>query len=90
MNRRLAFTFACTLAFVVNACAPKEKSAVSESALQQFAIRYTAAWCSARRSPDGRFLTYRVVGASGPLPRLDDLILVENFSEELKAKVRPK
>ncbi len=31
---------------VVTACAPKEPSAVRDSALQEFAVRYTAAWCS--------------------------------------------
>lgn len=46
MTRRLAFKFALALTFVVNACAPKEKSAVNDSVLKEFAIRYTAAWCS--------------------------------------------
>ena len=46
MTHRLVFTLALGLTLVVSACAPKEKSAVSDSALQQFAIRYTAAWCS--------------------------------------------
>jgi hypothetical protein len=61
MTHRLAFPFACVLALVVNACAPKEQSAVNDSAvndsavnksavsdttLQAFAARYTAAWCS--------------------------------------------
>lgn len=48
INRRtsLAFTFACALTVVVSACAPKEKSALNDSALHEFAVRYTAAWCS--------------------------------------------
>ena len=43
MTRRLAIAFAM-LSFA--ACAPKEKPAVTDSALKQFATRYTAAWCS--------------------------------------------
>ena len=48
INRRtrLAFLFACALTVVVSACAPKEKSALNDSALHEFAVRYTAAWCS--------------------------------------------
>lgn len=60
----VAFTFAFALAFalafapflVITACAPREQSAVSDSAtsdavtsasaLQTFAVRYTEAWCS--------------------------------------------
>ncbi|MBL0169830.1 MAG: nuclear transport factor 2 family protein [Gemmatimonadaceae bacterium] len=43
-----ASAFAVTLAasFAVNACAPKEQSTVNDSALKEFATRYTAAWCS--------------------------------------------
>ena len=48
MTHRLAFTFTCALTLISNACAPKEKSAVSDSALHVFALRYTAAWCSQR------------------------------------------
>ena len=42
----LALTFACALTLVVSACAPREKSALNDSALHEFAVRYTAAWCS--------------------------------------------
>jgi len=44
----VASAFAVTFAasFVVNACAPKEKSAVNDSTLKKFAIGYTVAWCS--------------------------------------------
>lgn len=39
---------ACALTIIVNAYAPKEKSAVRDSTLHEFAVRYTAAWCSQR------------------------------------------
>jgi hypothetical protein len=37
---------------------------------------------------DGRVLAIRAAGAAATRP--DELILVENFTEELKAKVKPK
>jgi hypothetical protein len=46
MTRRLAPSLTLALAFIALACAPKEKPAVTASALKDFATRYTAAWCS--------------------------------------------
>ena len=48
INRRtsLALTFACALTLVVSGCAPKEQSPMNDSVLHEFAVRYTAAWCS--------------------------------------------
>ena len=46
VSAALTFTSALALTFVVSACALKEKSAVNDAVLKEFAIRYTAAWCS--------------------------------------------
>jgi len=52
------------------------------------AVAYTVRTTSFDVAPDGRFLMVRQIGAGGP--KADELILVQNVFEELKAKVKPK